>query len=104
MNSSEFSTESAAGELRISGTVDTYGAARLREELLRAFAEHAALTVDLSAVEACDFTAIQLLCSARRSAQEVARPFAVTGVSEAVRRACAALGLSPRVFGAEGSD
>lgn len=101
MNSSERTIELPKdGPLRAAGALDTYAAAELRDALARALEERASLAVDLSAVESCDFTTIQLLCSARRSAGELGKPFVVTAFSEAVAGACAALGLSPEVFSA----
>jgi anti-anti-sigma factor len=89
---------SADGLLRIAGVVDTYAAAALYSRLGRLIEEQAAPAVDLSRVESCDFTAIQLLCAARRSAQGVGKPFSITALSEGVLRTCAALGLSPEVL------
>ena len=101
MNSSERTIElPKEGPLRAAGALDTYAAAELRDALAKALEERAELAVDLSAVEGCDFTTIQLLCSARRSAEESGKPFVVTAFSEAVAGACAALGLSPGMFSA----
>jgi len=104
LNSSERTIEHPKdGPLRAAGAVDTYAAAELRDALARALEERAELTLDLSAVESCDFTTIQLLCSARRSAGELGKPFTVTALSEAVTGASAALGLPLDVFsGAQG--
>jgi len=105
LNSSERTIElSEDGPLRAAGTLDTYGAAELRDALARALEERASLALDLSAVESCDFTAIQLLCSARRSAREQGKPFAVTALSEAVAGACASLGLPPEALTGAGED
>lgn len=101
MNSSEHIIElPSAGPLRAAGTLDIYAAAELRDALARALRERPELAVDLSAVESCDFTAIQLLCSARRSARQAGKPFAATALSAAVVEACASLGLSPETFSA----
>ena len=101
MNSSEHTIELPKdGPLRVAGAPDTYAAAELRDRLAQALEERAELAVDLSAVESCDFTTIQLLCSARRSAGERGKPFKVTALSEAVAGACAALGLSPEALAA----
>jgi len=90
--------------LRLAGALDIYAAAGLRDELARALQQPATITIDLSDVESCDFTTIQLLCSARRSAEQAGKSFAVTSLSQGVSRACAALGLSPEVFAAKRSD
>jgi anti-anti-sigma factor len=101
LNSSEHTIEVPnAGPLRVAGTLDAYAAAELRGALARALGERPELAVDLSGVESCDFTTIQLLCSARRSAGQAGKPFVVTALSEAVVEACAALGLSPEAFSA----
>ena len=105
MNSSEHTVEiTPAGQLRVAGVLDAYAAAQLRDELDRAVKEQAQLTVDLSAVESCDFTALQLFCSARRSAERAGKRFVVTALPEAVVQSCAAMGLSPQAFSAEGSE
>ena len=105
MNCSDYSMElTPGGALRLAGNVDTYAAVPLHDELTRALRDQAALTVDLSEVVSCDFAAIQLLCSARRSAERAGKPFAVASLSEGVLQTCAALGVSPRSFGAAGSD
>jgi len=99
LNSSEYSLEpSAAGRLRIAGTLDAYGAAALRDALAQVVGDAPELNIDLSAVESCDFSAIQLLCAARASARQAGKPFHITGFSEEVRRACVALGLNPATF------
>jgi anti-anti-sigma factor len=95
---------SAAGLLRIAGVVDTYAAAALYSQLGRLIEEQAAPAVDLSGVESCDFTAIQLLCAARRSAERAGKPFSVTALSEGVSRTCAVLGLSPEILSGPGSE
>ena len=77
--------------LRLSGELEIGSA----EELHAALRDHLAGAVDpridLSRVSHCDTAALQLLCSACRTA----RPsLEFTGVSDAVREACVALGLS----------
>jgi len=104
LNSSETIGLIPGGPLCLAGAIDIYSASRLRDELARALAELPSLTVDMSRVESCDFTTVQLLCSARRSADAQGRHFAVTSVPREVIETCAALGLSLESFGAKRSD
>jgi len=105
LNCSECTIEiTAGGVLRLSGAVDTYSATELRDQLALLLKEHATPSVDLSELEACDFTTIQLLFAARRWAEGAGKPFIVAGISDAVRRTCAELGLSPKLFTGEGSE
>jgi anti-anti-sigma factor len=101
LNCSEQTIErSDAGTLRLAGALDAYAAVELCDALSEALRDQAELAVDLSAVESCDFTTIQLLFSALRSAEQAGKPFAVTALSEAVLEACAALGVSCKAFSA----
>jgi anti-anti-sigma factor len=93
-----------AGAVKVAGVLDTYAAGALRDELARALREQGGLSVDMSDVESCDFSTIQLLCSARRSAGQAGKPFAVAALSDGVARTCAALGLSPHAFTGAGSE
>ncbi len=93
-----------AGSVRVAGVLDTYAAGALRDALARALGEQGALSVDLSDVESCDFSTIQLLFSARRGAGQAGKTFTVTALSEGVARTCAALGLSPQAFTGAGSE
>ena len=95
--------ELTAGRLRIAGALDTYNATELRDRLSEALREQAALTLDLAGVESCDFSTIQLLCAARRTAEAAGKPLVVEGVSEGILSACATLGISPEIFSAAGS-
>lgn len=79
--------------LKIAGTLGISAAEEL-QNALRAFLDEAHKPVfDLSGVDGCDATALQLLCSARKSAEAAGKPFELTGVSSAILDASAALGL-----------
>jgi len=76
----------------------------LRDALRQALAGSSGLTLDLSAVDSCDFSIIQLLCSARRSAEQAGKRLAITALSEGARRACADLGIPPATFATSGDQ
>ena len=78
--------------LKILGTLDISGADAFRETLARQL-EYCS-GVDLSEVESCDATALQLLYSARKSAEGRGQTFQITGISEAVKAASNDLGVN----------
>ncbi len=82
-----------SGLLTICGRVDISTADELRDGLRAHEAKHPEWMLDLSEVESCDVTALQLLWSARRSATEARKPFRITGCSPAIVEAASALGL-----------
>ncbi|MEI9972936.1 MAG: STAS domain-containing protein [Ignavibacteriota bacterium] len=82
------------GVLRIAGDVGINVVEQLHS-VLREFVSTAARpTVDLSDVENCDAAVLQLLTSARKTAERANKPFDFAGVSAAVLDASAVLGLS----------
>lgn len=83
-----------AGPLHLAGEVDVYGATALHEALARHVRTAASVELDLSGVTGCDPVGVQLLCSARRSAEAAAKPFRIVRISEPFARVCAALGLA----------
>lgn len=83
-----------AGPLKISGTLDIYAAEALRDALAQRVHHQTTLTLDLSEVDGCDVAALQLLYSARKSAEASSEGFAVTTFSQAMINACEALGFA----------
>jgi anti-anti-sigma regulatory factor len=57
------------------------------------------IVLDLSEVDGCDLTALQLLCAAHKSAERAGRRFRVTRASAAILETSAELGLAPADFG-----
>ena len=89
----EITKDESGQVLKIAGTLEIAAAEELHNAL-RAFIDEAQQpVVDLSAVDGCDATALQLLCSARKTAEGAGKPFELTGVSTAILDASAALGL-----------
>lgn len=88
----------------MSGSLDVYCAVELCEALALAVSRQADPAVDLAGVASCDFTTIQSICAARRSANEAGKSLTITAVSEAVRETCAALGLPREMFSTEKSE
>jgi len=82
------------GVLKIAGDVRIPAVEELHT-VLRDFVRTApSPTVDLSGVETCDTAMLQLLSSARKTAEQVSRPLEYVGLSDQILDACALLGLS----------
>jgi len=81
--------------LKAEGAISIYETASLREELLSYLEENNELILDLSGVSECDTAGIQLLCSARITAEQEGLVFDVTGASESVIDAMTRAGLNP---------
>lgn len=80
--------------LKLAGSLEI-GVAEELQSALRDFVLGTPIPiVDLSAVDACDTAALQLLCSARKTAESLGKAFEIAGLSDAVRSIGAALGLS----------
>ncbi len=76
--------------LKLSGELEIGSAEDLHVALRDYLAGGPDPRIDLSGVSRCDTAALQLLCSACRTAGSLE----FTGVSEGIREACVALGLS----------
>lgn len=80
--------------LRISGALDLSEAGALHQALSDYLANQSRATLDLSQVEACDVSALQLLCAAHKQALQSNQHFRLVAVSDVVQSTAAALGLS----------
>jgi anti-anti-sigma factor len=100
----EFIATNVNDPMKLSGTLDIYAAAALRDALSQQLQQRSALVLDLSDVVACDVIALQLLCSARKSAKLAGKEFSVTAISVPVQQSCAVLGIFPKQFLASHQD
>ncbi len=81
--------------LKLGGEADVTGTSQLRESLLNGFNEQNELVVDCSQVTSFDFFAIQLLCSAHRSAVAAGKKIRmVPGDQHTLRQAIRATGFA----------
>lgn len=79
--------------LQISGNLSIERAEELRAALLDVLAAASNVSLDLSAVEACDTAALQLFCSACKTAQARGKRVEFVGMPDAVVQTALALGL-----------
>ena len=80
--------------LKIVGTLEIAVAEELHHALRDFICRDRGKDVDLSEVDGCDAAGLQLLCSARKTAERFGRPFQFVGLSAAIRNAASGLGFS----------
>jgi anti-anti-sigma regulatory factor len=80
--------------LTLTGALEIGGTEQLRRALLDALAAKAALTIDLSGLEACDAAVLQVLIAARKTAAAAGRELRITALPPAAAEMSAALGLA----------
>ncbi len=85
--------DEASRVLKISGELEICGAEELRKVLLDLVCEELSPAVDLSEVESCDTTALQLFVSAGKTAARSDKQFKLTGLSDAMRSVSEALAV-----------
>ena len=90
----QIAKDESAQVLKVVGTLEIGVAEELHNALREFVGRESRPVVDLSQVDACDTAALQLLCSARKTAEGAGKTFELGGVSAAIRNASAALGLS----------
>ena len=81
--------------VKIDGEFSIYEASTLRGEFLECFNKYNGLILDLSDVTECDTAGIQLLCSARLTAEKEGKIFSVEKMAEPVVNALISGGLAP---------
>ena len=79
--------------LRIFGRLDITVVDQLRTALRDLINGNARPIVDLAGVEECDTAALQVLCSAQRTAEHSGKPLELAGLSGAVGEFSRAIGL-----------
>ena len=94
-------TEERDGSLLVipEGPLTIYEVGELHQAFVTGFTDRRGLLLDLTGVTECDTAGVQLLCSARKSAEENEAPFGIIGIALAVLKALEACGLVPeKVF------
>lgn len=94
-----FSQTDDSAPLKLAGDIDIYDANILRDKLQEFLETHSEILLDLSAVESCDLSTVQLLYAAQKSAQKLDRRLSIIAVSKAVTGTFAMLGLTTEQFG-----
>jgi anti-anti-sigma factor len=82
--------------LRIEGAMSVFDIAAIHKEITACFDECDNLTLDLKDVNDCDISGLQLLYSARKTAQSTGNAFLVDGASESIIHIFNRAGLDPK--------
>jgi anti-anti-sigma factor len=85
--------DQSGSALHISGNLSVETAEELRAALLDVLAAASDVSLDLSAVEACDTAALQVFCSACKTAGARGKTLELVGMPDAVVRTALELGL-----------
>ncbi len=81
--------------IKIEGAMSVAVAGSIREELIECLDKYESLTLDLEDVSSIDVAGVQLLHSARISAQSVGKGFAVTNMSSVAKESIEMVGMKP---------
>ncbi len=81
--------------VKIEGAISVVEAESIRDELMACLDIYDGLSLDLEGVSAIDTAGLQLLYSARISAQSAGKSFAVSNVSSDVQEAVERAGMKP---------
>ncbi len=84
--------------LSIEGPMTVNDAAALRDEMVACFNDYEGLILDLHEVSKCDTAGIQLLCSAKLTAERTDKSFNVTRASLSSMSALERAGFDPHVI------
>ena len=85
------------GLVKIDEPMSIYEASTLREAWIECFETCESMAIDLRGVTDCDITGVQLLYSARMTAEATKKVFEITAVSPAVTEALSAAGLNTEI-------
>lgn len=83
--------------LKIEGSLSIYEASAIRQALIECFEICQTMVIDLKDVTDCDITGLQLLRSARMTAEATEKAFEIMAVSQAVTEASTAAGLNSEI-------
>ncbi len=81
--------------VKFDGGLTVYEAAAIRDELVECLDAHAGVTLDITDVNECDVTGVQLLLSAGLTARAENKSFAIQGANAGVTDIIRDLGLDP---------
>lgn len=94
-------TDESGGVLRLAGGLGICETEQLHRTLVEALNKASSLTLDLSEVETCDTAALQLLYSARITAERSGKSIKIQGASQPVLATCETLGVPVEALSSE---
>ena len=84
--------------MKIEGPLSAYEVRGLKDRLLTGFTNYQGIILDVNGVTECDTLGIQLLLSARKTAEKLNKTFNVTGDSQSIQDAVTGVGLDAEDF------
>lgn len=84
--------------IKIEGSMSAYKVGDLKDRLLTGFTNHQGVILDINGVTECDTLGIQLLLSARKTAEKLNKTFNLTGDSQSVQDMLTRVGLEAEDF------
>jgi anti-sigma B factor antagonist len=85
--------------LKLSGSLNIQTAEPLKSTLVEYVKTHSPVLIDVSEVQSFDAIGIQLLCSARKTAEDAKKAFRIEGTTPAFTKALEEIGLRPETSG-----
>ena len=100
----QITKDDSGAVLKIEGTLDISVAQRLQEALLESIQANSNLILELSGIDGCDTTALQLLYAVRKMAERFGKNLELRGISPAIATTSTAIGLPIAELTGGGAD
>ena len=88
--------------LKPEGNLTIYEAGRLKELLMESFQGSDVLEIDLSEVKECDTSGLQVLCSAKKTADKEGKKVTLEGISKSVKDTMIITGITYEMIANDG--
>ncbi|WP_289023329.1 STAS domain-containing protein [Desulfobacter postgatei] len=84
--------------MKIEGSLSAYDVGELRNRLLTGLTNYQGIVFDINGVTDCDTLGVQLLLSAKKTADKLNKTFHITGYSQSIQDAVTGVGLKAEDF------
>jgi len=88
--------------LKLEGNLSIYEAGSLRENFITSLKDVDLLEIDMTEVKECDTSGLQLLCSAKKAADQEDKQILLTGIPKAVEDAMNKTGTTQEIISQNG--
>lgn len=94
----ENKADNKKGRLVIDGSLSIYDVNNIREKLIDFLKANDSFELDLNNINECDAAGVQLLYSARKTADSIGKQMKIHGVSKKVKESAVRLGIDPETI------
>ncbi|EIM63860.1 MAG: STAS domain-containing protein [Desulfobacter postgatei] len=84
--------------MKIEGSLSAYDVGELKNRLLTGLTNYQGIVFDINGVTDCDTLGVQLLLSAKKTADKLNKTFHITGYSQSIQDAVTGVGLKAEDF------